>query len=138
MEYLKKIEDINTVEIAQRVLNCIEDCNSTECDNCYLFNVGCVSAKQASKKFIDEHKAEPATKEPKDNGFIDPHYMETKDKEIESVEEAICACISVIGCAGTDCKTCASKMYGSCELLKRKANLFLTKELIGKETYKGI
>lgn len=140
MEYLKSVNDITTVEIAERVIKETAECKGKKCEDCYLFEVhattSCFSIIDNAKRFLREHKAAQPTatgskpkakrKPPKPKGPERLGALEDDPTKVITTAEIAERVIKERDeCVGKDCNQCYLQGCGDCNAAKYSAQMFL-------------
>lgn len=139
MDKLKKIEDIKTEEIAQKVVKEYDECSGKICEDCFLKNLSCGDAYTIAQDFLEKAKS-PKKPEPEPAvpsiQWIDDRYMKVgaPAKKIQTIEEALAILVEHETCSGRNCDDCGMQMYekhkgGGCINVHHEATQFLAVNL---------
>jgi hypothetical protein len=121
-EHLLDVDDIKTVEIAQRVVKEYDECSGKICEDCFLNGISCSDAYTIAQDFLEKAKS-PKKSEPEPAvpsiQWIDERLMKdgAPAKKIQTIEEALAILVEHESCNGRSCKNCGMRMYE-----KRKGN----------------
>ena len=117
-KYLRDVDDIKTVEIAQRVVKEYDECSGKICEDCFLNGLSCSDAYTIAQDFLEKAKS-PTQPEPEPAvpsiQWIDERAMKdgAPARKIQSIEEALAILVEHESCNGRECKFCGIRMYES-------------------------
>lgn len=138
-KYLRDVQDIKTVEIAQRVIKEFDECSGKICEDCFLYGLPCSDAYTIAQDFLEKAKS-PKKSEPEPAvpsiQWIDERFMKVAApaKKIKTIEEALAILVEHETCNGRSCDNCGIRMYekrkgGGCREVRDQATQFLALNL---------